>query len=148
MMRSDEVQGSRSSKRRRSAKVSSGLPSPSSPSQASPRGPPEISGKESGLSWASEPELRLIDPHPVKDDPQLAGEGDLSPLGTSPLGHVHGPGLELRPSCNPRHDDVRGLEERNPDRCIAGAADGATSVGLAGLIFSRSQAEAGTHLLG
>src|SRR3954449_3065083 len=66
--------------------------------------------KESGLSWVSETELRLIDPHPVKDDPQLAGEGDLGPLGTSPLGHVHGPGLELRPSCNPRHDDVRGFE--------------------------------------
>src|SRR5215203_7395803 len=66
--------------------------------------------KESGLSWVSEPELRLIDPYPVKDDPQLAGEGDLGPLGTSPLGHVHGPGLELRPSCNPRHDDVRGFE--------------------------------------
>src|SRR3954465_13322907 len=98
-----------SPKRRRSAKVSSGLPPPSPPSQASPRGPPEIKRrKESGLSWVSEPELRLIDPHPVKDDPQLAGEGDLSPLGTSPLGHVHGPGLELRPSCNPRH--VRGLE--------------------------------------
>src|SRR6476659_4887865 len=66
--------------------------------------------KKSGLSWVSEPELPLIDPHPVKDDPQLAGEGDLGPLGTSPLGHVHGPGLELRPSCNPRHDDVRGFE--------------------------------------
>ena len=111
MMRSDEVQGSRSPKRRRSAKVSSGLPSPIVPVPGVPSG---TSGnkrrKESGLSWVSEPELRLIDPHPVKDDPQLAGEGDLGPLGTSPLGYVHGPGLELRPSCNPRHDDVRGFE--------------------------------------
>src|SRR5215208_2214169 len=77
MMRSDEVQGSRSPIRRRSAKVSSGLPSPIVPVPGVPSG---TSGnkrrKESGLSWVSEPELRLIDPHPVKDDPQLAGLGD------------------------------------------------------------------------
>ena len=93
MMRSDEVQGSRSPKRRRSAKVSSGL-----------------SLTIVGRGLLTEAEVGLVEPHPVKDDPQLAGEGDLGPLGTSPLGYVHGPGLELRPSCNPRHDDVRGLE--------------------------------------
>src|SRR3954451_4583281 len=96
MMRSDEVQGSRSPKRRRSAKVSSGLPSPIVPVPGVPSG---TSGnkrrKESGLSWVSEPELRLIDPHPVKDDPQLAGEGDLGPLGTSPLGHVQAQALSF-----------------------------------------------------
>ena len=78
MMRSDEVQGSRSPERRRSAKVSSGFPLTIVPVPGVPSG---TSGnkrrKESGLSWVSEPELRLINPHPVKDDPQLAGEGDL-----------------------------------------------------------------------
>src|SRR4051812_17264723 len=84
MMRSDEVQGSRSPKRRRSAKVSSGLPSPIVPVPGV-RTSGNKRRKESGLSWVSEPELRLIDPHPVKDDPQLAGEGDLGPLGTRRL---------------------------------------------------------------
>ena len=51
----------------------------------------------------SEAEVGLIDPHPVKDDAQLAGERDLGPLGASPFRDVHRPGFELGPSCNPRH---------------------------------------------
>ena len=44
-----------------------------------------------------------------------AGQGDLGPFCAAPLGHVHRPGLELRPGCDAGHDHVRGLEQRHSD---------------------------------
>src|SRR4051794_31109702 len=87
-------QGSRSPKRRHSAKVSSGLLLTRVPVQAPRRGLRVIrlNGSwwaPSRAGWFAEAELRPVDPHGVQHDPELAGERDLGPLRAPALGDVH-----------------------------------------------------------
>ena len=78
------VQGSRSRRRRRSAKVSGGLSLTIVPVQASRQGT-SVKGRKavwpgSGLGGWAEAEAGLVDPHPVENDTELASLRDLSPL--------------------------------------------------------------------
>jgi len=115
-----KVQGSRSPKRRHSAKVSGGLLLTRVPALASRRGPRVIQPKgswwvPSRADWFAEAELGPVDPHSVEDSPELTRESNLGPLRAPALGDGHCPGLEPRPGCHTGHDDVRGLKQRDPD---------------------------------
>src|SRR4051794_40559480 len=92
-----KVQGSRSPKRRYSAKVSGGLLLTRVPALASRPGPRVIQPKGSWWApscadWFAEAELRPVDPHDphsVEDNPELAGERNLGPLRAPALGDGH-----------------------------------------------------------
>jgi hypothetical protein len=78
----------------------------------------------------------------MENDADFAGERDLGPFGAAAFGDRDGPGLELRPRCDTRHQHVGRLEQGDPHRGIAGATDGAGSIGVAGLITPGRQAKA------
>lgn len=67
----------------------------------------------SGAGDLPELTVGLVDPHPIKDDAELAGERDLSSLGAPPLHDVHHPGLASRHFAT-RVMITRDLEQRNP----------------------------------
>src|SRR5215204_6482137 len=102
----------------------------------------------SGAGWFAEAEIRPVNPHAVENNPELAGESDLGPLGTTPFRDVHRPGLERRPGGDTGHDHVGGLKQCHPHCGVAGPADRPVPVRLARLVLARGEADAGAHLLG
>ena len=53
-------------------------------------------------------EGRAVNPEPVEDDGELAGERHLGPLAADPLSEPDSPGLQGRPPCHPGEQDVGG----------------------------------------
>src|SRR5215472_3160763 len=134
-----------------SSQASGGMPSAPSPADPVPagNGSSDNGGHSiSRLVLVAEAEIGVIDPHAMKDDPDLTSERDLGAFGAAAFGDGDGPGFEFRPSCDAGHQHVGGFEERDPHRGISGAADGAGSVSLAGLIAPWRQAKARPDCLG
>src|SRR5918996_4544725 len=99
------------------------------------------SGNSLGRRLAAPAKLRAIKPHAVQHHGELAGERHLGFLHALASGDAHGPGLEARPARRAGEQDVGGLVQRRTHRSIAHFTDPTRTIGLAGLVFARREAE-------
>lgn len=83
---------------------------------------------------------RAVDPHPVHDDGQLAGERDLCRLPAATLGDPNRLGPQGRPAALV-HQDMCRLIERGAHHLVARPADPAVVLGLPGAASPQRQAE-------
>src|ERR1041384_2979539 len=127
-----------------SSQVSSGIPlapSPADPSPCREALSDSNGGLIADLALIGETKVGAVDPHAMENDADFAGKCDLGSFGAAAFGDGDGPGLELRPLCDTGHQYVVRLEQSGPHCGIAGAADGAGSIDLAGLIAPGRQAK-------
>src|SRR3546814_18321221 len=82
-----------------------------------------------------------VDPQPMEDDGELAGERGSGFTGADPPGEGAGPALEAGGGAHAMKQGHGGLEEQAADQGVAALDDPAGSVDFARLIASRGQAE-------
>jgi hypothetical protein len=95
-----------------------------------------LRGQGAGLLPSCPTELGSIDPHPMQNNSELAGEGHFSELHAAPLCDPHCPATQARPAPM-MHQDVRGLIEGSAHHFIAAAADVSVIIDLPGAVASR-----------
>jgi pimeloyl-ACP methyl ester carboxylesterase len=97
----------------------------------------------SGRLCAAPVERGAIDPNAVKDDGDLAGNGDLRLFHTYSLCELHSPGLEGGPFFGPIKQNGRRLEQVSSEKPVAPSRYLATCVSFPRLIAPRCKAEIG-----
>src|SRR5713226_1330695 len=88
-------------------------------------------------------EVGLVDPHPVHDDGELTGEGDLCAAHADTLGEGQAPAFESARAAIALQEDGSGLEKIGPHQPIAATGDMPGDVDLARLESSGREAEIG-----
>src|SRR5688500_10297243 len=87
------------------------------------------------------PEAGAVDPHPMQDHRQLAGERHPGLLHPRAARHAQRPGLEARKAHRAGEHDVGGLVEDRTRHGVTDLADPPAVVDLARLVLARHQAE-------
>src|SRR6516162_10525214 len=75
-------------------------------------------------------ELRLVNPHAMQDDRQLAGDRNPSARDAAPFGYLHSPGPQRGPFPTADKQRVGRLVECRAGQLVAASADPALHVGL------------------
>ena len=102
----------------------------------------------SGWLCVAPVERRAVDPDAVKDDGDLAGNGDLRLLHTYPLCELHSPDLEGGPFFGPIKQNGRRLEQVSSEKPVAPSRYLASYVSFPRLIAPRCKAEIGADCRG
>jgi hypothetical protein len=93
-------------------------------------------------------ERRAVDPDAVKDDGDLAGNGDLRLLHTYPLCELHSPGLKGGPFFGPIKQNGRRLEQVSSEKPVAPSRYLTSYVSFPRLVAPRGKAEIGADCRG